>query len=31
MKISINYVVEPKHIREVSLLGTADLDYWQDR
>jgi hypothetical protein len=31
MKISINYIAEPKHVREVSLRGTADLDYWQDR
>ena len=31
MKTPIKYLAEPKHVREVSLLGTADLDFWKAR
>src|SRR5262245_13306774 len=31
MNTPIKYIAEPKHVREVSLLGSADLDYWTDR
>lgn len=27
----IKYVAEPRHVREVSLLGTADLELWRSR
>ena len=31
MKTPVKFVAELDHVREVSLLGTADLDYWEDR
>lgn len=31
MSTAIRYVAEPTHVREVSLLGTADLDFWTAR
>jgi hypothetical protein len=31
MNAPIKYVAELSHVREVSLLGTADLDYWTAR
>jgi hypothetical protein len=31
MNNPIKYIAEPKHVREVSLLATADLNYWADR
>jgi hypothetical protein len=31
MKTTIDYVAELTHVREVSLLGTADLAFWKDR
>jgi hypothetical protein len=31
MNTPIKYVAEPKHVREVSLHGTADLGFWKDR
>jgi hypothetical protein len=27
---SIRYVAEPKHVREVSLIGTSDFEFWSD-
>ena len=31
MSTAVKYVAEVTHVREVSLLGTADLAFWQDR
>src|SRR5262249_25679981 len=31
MSTTIKYVAEPTHVREVSLRGTADLDFWTKR
>lgn len=31
MSNAVKYVAEPKHVREVSLLGTADLAFWTNR
>ncbi len=31
MSVSLKYVAELEHVREVSLLGTADLVFWKDR
>ena len=31
MNSTIKYVAELKHVREVALLGTADLAFWRDR
>src|SRR5688572_579796 len=31
MSKPITYVAELQHVREVSLLGTADLAYWEER
>ncbi|MDB6031367.1 MAG: hypothetical protein JWM16_1705 [Verrucomicrobiales bacterium] len=31
MNPTVRYVAEPKHVEEVSLRGTADLPFWQDR
>jgi hypothetical protein len=31
MAAAVKYVAELAHVREVSLLGTADLAYWRDR
>jgi len=31
MSPQIRYIAEPTHVREVSLTGTADLFFWQDR
>jgi hypothetical protein len=31
MDMAIKYVAELTHVREVSLLGTADLAYWEER
>jgi hypothetical protein len=31
MKSTVRYVAEPKHVEEVSLRGTADLPFWQNR
>ena len=31
MSLGIKYVADLKHVREVSLLGTADLAFWEDR
>src|SRR3954452_17754091 len=31
MKQPVRYIAEPKHVEEVSLRGTADLPFWQDR
>jgi hypothetical protein len=31
MSNDIRYIAEPRHVREVSLLGTADLAFWTDR
>ena len=28
MKMPVRYVAKPTHVREVSLLGTADLAFW---
>ena len=29
MKKPLKYIAEPNHVREVSLVGTADLPYWK--
>ena len=31
MKTAVRYVAEPKHVREVSLLGTANFEFWRRR
>src|SRR3712207_6249655 len=31
MKTPVKFVAELDQVREVSLLGTANLDYWEDR
>src|SRR5262252_5986485 len=31
MKTSVKWAAELAHVREVSLLGTADLAFWKDR
>jgi hypothetical protein len=31
MNSTVKYVAELTHVREVSLFGAADLDYWKDR
>jgi hypothetical protein len=31
MKTSVKWVAELAHVREVSILGTADLSFWKDR
>jgi hypothetical protein len=31
MNTAVKYVAELRHVREVSLLGTADLAFWEDR
>lgn len=31
MNTRVRYIAEPKHVREVSLLGTADFAFWEDR
>ncbi|MFO1499498.1 MAG: hypothetical protein U1G07_14065 [Verrucomicrobiota bacterium] len=31
MSNAVKYIAEPKHVREVSLLGTADLAFWAER
>src|SRR5947209_20045135 len=31
MNTTVKYVADLAHVREVSLFGTADLAFWQDR
>jgi hypothetical protein len=31
MTATVRYVANPRHVREVSLFGTADLAFWQNR
>ena len=31
MNTSVKWAAELAHVREVSLVGTADLDFWKDR